>query len=361
MSLARSHLSALAAAPRPAGGENERVARDYCARVLRDAGFEVAERPFSYSTFPGRWGTPIAGVFAALLFAAAGLEGWRDDAGAALEMLLAGAVLLGAFGYSLGRWGVLGLPFARATSTNLGATRGAPSLWLVAHLDSKSQPIPIGVRAAAITSCVVLWLAAAALAVAQLTGALPQWLWLPVASLGVIAAIPVAATFVGASSPGALDNASGVVTVLRTAELLPRDVALGVVLTSAEELGLAGARAWARESTPSTAINIDGVDDARALRLIIGGHAPRALIATLTGARESGPSPWPTPERLIPGILMDGVAFADAGWQVVNISKGSWSTLSRIHTRRDDLARLDGAGAEEVATLLAGAITAGLR
>jgi hypothetical protein len=58
---------------------------------------------------------------------------------------------------------------------------------------------------------------------------------------------------------------------------------------------------------------------------------------------------------------MDGVALADAGWQVVNVSKGSWRTVSRIHTRRDDLAHLEGSGAEEVAALIAGAVTAGSR
>jgi len=57
---------------------------------------------------------------------------------------------------------------------------------------------------------------------------------------------------------------------------------------------------------------------------------------------------------------MDGVALSDAGWDVVNISKGSWRTVSRIHTPRDDLAHLEGSGAEEVATLLAGAIKASL-
>lgn len=329
--------------------------------MLQQAGFETHHCAFEYSTFPGRWGTPIAGVCAAVLFALAGLLGSGGNAKGALELLVGGGAVIAVVAWWLSRWGVLDLPFARMSGTNLNATRGAPTLWIVAHLDSKSQPIPIGVRAVAIIVSIVAWLAASALAIAQLTGALPPWLWLPIASFGFMAAIPLAATLVGTASPGALDNASGVVTALRTAELVPRDVPLGVLLTSAEELGLAGARAWGRTSKPETAINIDGVDDAGALRLIIGGRAPRALIAMLTGVRASGPSPWPTPERLLPGILMDGVALADAGWQVVNISKSSWSTLSRIHTRHDDLEHLNGGGVEEVATLLAGAITVGLR
>ena len=67
---------------------------------------------------------------------------------------------------------------------------------------------------------------------------------------------------------------------------------------------------------------------------------------------------WPTASRLPPGLLMDGVALADAGWEVVNVSKGSWRTVSRIHTPRDDAAHLEGSGVEEVAALLAKSIVA---
>jgi len=268
---------------------------------------------------------------------------------------------------------VVDLPFARARSSNLVATRGAPTLWLVAHLDSKSQPIPIVVRALAITASLVVFGVAVLVSVAQLVVPIPALAWVALAVVGVVVALPVMASVVSARSAGALDNASGVVTVLRTVEMLPRDLAIGVLLTSAEELGLAGARVWAREAAPASAINaplsvvnlaplsavniaplsalnIDGVDDSGDLRLIYSGRLPRALVARLG-------SGWPSPRRLVPGVLMDGVALADAGWEVINVSKGSWRTVSRIHTPSDDRAHLEGSGAEEVATMLAGAIT----
>ena len=311
----------------------------------------MTEHPFEYSAFPGRWGTPIAGVLAAVLFLASGHFGAHGNTRAALGVLIAGAVVLGLFAWWLGRWGVLDLPFARARGTNLIATRGAPEMWLVAHLDSKSQPIPIGVRAGAIIACIVLWIAATVLAIAQLFAPAPQALWYLSTALGLLAALPVIASIVGARSPGALDDASGVVTVLRAAELLPTHAALGVLLTSAEELGLAGARAWARAAPTASAINIDGIDDAGGLRLVYSGRKPRALLRLL-GER------WPAASRLPPGLLMDGVALADAGWQIVNVSKGSWRTVSRIHTPRDDLAHLHGSGVEEMAALLASSIVA---
>ena len=311
-------------------------------------------RAFDYSTFPGRWGTPIGGAIAALLFLAAGHLGAHFHPRAALALLITGAAAIGASAWWLGRRGVLDLQLGRLRGNNLSATRGEPTIWLVAHLDSKSQPVPIGVRAVAIIAAMILWAAAVSLAAAQLMRAPLEALWMPVTILGVLTAIPVVLTTVGANSPGALDDASGVATVLRAAQLLPREFALGVLLTSAEELGLAGARAWAREATPARAINVDGVDDRGELRLIFSGRKPRSLIAMLSRG-------WPSPTRLLPGVLMDGVALADAGWEVVNISKGSWRTVSRIHTPLDSLAQLEGSGAEEVATMIAGAIIASRR
>jgi hypothetical protein len=349
VSAARAHLTAIASAPRPAGAEAERKAREYCATVLRAIGCEVTEHPFVYSTFPGKWGTPIAGVLTAILFLVSGYLGAHGNARDALVVLVASAAVLGIFAWWLGRWGVLDLPFARASGSNLVATRGVPGIWLVAHLDSKSQPIPIGVRATAITACVALWLAATVLAIAQLFAAAPEKLWYPLTGLGLLAAIPVIASVVGGRSAGALDDASGVVTVLRMAELLPMHAAIGVLLTSAEELGLAGARAWAREAVAASAINIDGIDDVGGIHFVYSGRRPQALLDHLGEG-------CPAASRLPPGLLMDGVALADAGWQVVNVSKGSWRTVSRIHMSSDDLAHLEGSGIEQVAMLLAKAI-----
>src|SRR5678816_3539860 len=91
--------------------------------------------------------------------------------------------------------------------------------WIIAHLDSKSQPVPILVRAAGITLLGAVWLGAMVVALAQLIG--PgggSTVWNAVGVLAVLGAAPVIATTVGSRSPGALDNASGVATVLAAAE-----------------------------------------------------------------------------------------------------------------------------------------------
>jgi hypothetical protein len=352
---ARRHLAVLAASPRPAGGPAEGAARDYCARLLRDLGFSVREEPFEYSALPGRYATPLVGVCAAVALAWAAFLGWRGNPGGALAVLV-GVGLPVALGAAwLGTRGVLALPWGRARGVNLTAERGAPLVWLVAHLDSKSQPVPIGVRALGITLTVVAWLAAATLALVELAGASMATVWPWLGAGGVLAAIPVAASTVGARSPGALDNASGVTAVLLVVAELPRDWGVGVVLTSAEELGLAGARAWLRGRAAARAVNFDGLDDAGEVQLVWTGRRPVRLLSTLlaaaarTGVRARA-------ARLLPGILVDGVAFADAGWEVVTASKGTTRTVGRIHTFRDDLTAVDGRGVAEVASLVASAL-----
>lgn len=59
--------------------------------------------------------------------------------------------------------------------------------------------------------------------------------------------------------------------------------------------------------------------------------------------------------RLLPGVLVDGVAFADAGWEAITLSRGTLSTLRRIHTARDDLRAMRGDGIPEAALVMAAA------
>jgi hypothetical protein len=355
---ARRHLEALATAPRPAGGREEARARAYCAEVLSAAGFAVAEEPFSYSELPGRAATPLLGIVSALMLATAGYLGWRGEPGAALVTLLAGAVALGAAAAWVTRSGVLTLPWLRHQSANLVASRGNPSVWLVAHLDSKSQPVAILVRALGVIGILLSALSAATIAALQAAGGDVQWLWPWITGVGVLASLPVAASVVQSRSPGALDDASGVSTVLMVAQSLPQQLALGVVLTSAEELGLAGARVWVGGRGAVHAINVDGVDDEGALRLTWTRRRPVPLLDLLRLRAEEAGIPVRI-GRLIPGALLDGVALADAGWHVVTVSRGTLGTVARIHTPGDSLDHLTGEGIAVTASIIQAAIAAG--
>ena len=353
--LAAAHLRTLAREPRPTGSHAAGDARRYCAGVLSSLGFANTELPFQYSAAVGEFGTPAAGVAALVFVSGARAAALGNRPAAAVVLLVGGALLLALAGSWAARRGVLALAARRRSGVNLEARRPgvAPVVWLVAHIDSKSQPISLVVRAAGIVVLTLAWIAALVLAVAEATrGSLASdaWLWVLVAA--VIGAVPVIASTVGRRSPGAIDNASGVATVLAAAAMSTH-LPIGVLITDAEELGLAGARAWCAAAAEARApvINCDGIDDSGTLALM--WTRPRAALleqAVRDAARMAREPLRVIP--LIPGVLVDGLAFSDAGWQVVTLSRGSAGTLRRIHTRRDDLAHVRGTGVAATARVL---------
>jgi len=120
-----AHLAVLARAPRAAGSAAEHEARDYCARVLRDAGFDVALEPFEYSQLPGRYGTPIGGAIAGITVAATSWLGIIGSPAFFVALVcLAGLAILGMWSWHMLGDGVLMLPWRRASAVNLVATRG---------------------------------------------------------------------------------------------------------------------------------------------------------------------------------------------------------------------------------------------
>jgi hypothetical protein len=262
-------------------------------------------------------------------------------------VLLGGAAIIGAGAAWLMRSGVLR---GRTPGVNLEATRGAPSIWLVAHLDSKSQPVSILVRAAAIVGSGTIWVAMAVAAIMQA----PISVWLVLTAAAVICGIPVVLSTVGAESPGALDNATGVATVLLAAERISPALPIGVLLTSAEELGLAGARSWVHDrlrtgADKETVINCDTIDDHGYLTLMHSHGRPERLIGAFEQRAVRA-------RRVLPGILVDSVAFAEAGWDAVTLSRGTMATLARVHRRTDAPGALTGAGVAEAAAIVAHAV-----
>jgi hypothetical protein len=349
---AKTLLDQLSERPRFAGSPEEANARDTCRDELERAGFACAELPFEYSQWPGRWGPPVAAAFQAATIVVVARTAIHQGPLAAL--VIGGALLTAltlASGDAKRRW-TAQFPFQRARSVNLEARRGNPEVWLVAHIDSKSQTVPMLFR---ILSSVVLGVITALsllfLLLSLVWTSPPQVTWHGLAIAAVVGALPSMLCFVRNDSPGAVDNASGVAAVLIASESAPsRD--LGVLITSGEELGLAGARDWAaRAGKGALVINCDTVDDAGGWRCMYTGLKP----GRITAAAETiaGPLGFElTVARLIPGILADSMAFADRGIESVTISRGTLSTLARIHTRRDTSNALAGSGVADAGALL---------
>lgn len=341
-------LRDLAAAPRPTGSDAIAAARVRVARELTALGFQVRERPFEYSGFPGHFATPLLGATMLLLVGAAGHLGSRGDRWLPLVITFAGGFVAKYAAEWVARRGVLVMPLLRSLGVNLQATRpdrGEPSVWLAAHVDTKAQPVPTLIRVAGLVLCAIGYNTTMVLAVIAAFGRSPHLFWWAAAALVTLAgAIPVVMSVVTSRSPGALDNASGVATVVEAARALG-DTNVGVLITDAEELGLAGARAWARETRAGAIVlNCDGVDDVGEAQVILGRN-PGAIAAALPAGTRT--------RTRVPGVMTDAIAFADAGLASVTFMRGEWASLARVHSRTDDLAHLDGTGIAEVAGLMA--------
>jgi hypothetical protein len=287
----------------------------------------------------------------------------HSGAGLAALALFIGLTVTGGVGAWLTRRGTIAFPWLRSSSSNLIATRGSPRVWLAAHSDSKSQTIPMLARIGAV---VVMFGAAALLGVTLLVA------WLSgmgnsepvvvsrlvevIAIVTALAAIPFVFCLTGNRSDGAVDNASGVVSILLAVRDLSEQTDVGVIVTSAEEFGLAGARAHVESrGNPAIVLNCDTIDDVGSfLCMTHGRNRGSAAAAVNKAAARLG---LPVSVRgTIPGILADGIAFADAGWDAVTVSRGNLSTLARVHTSGDTRERLDGSGIAQAARLLAATI-----
>ncbi len=341
------------ARPRLAGTD----AADDTARRVRDRleelGFQVRALPFEYSAWPGIHGLPVLGIAVVVTAAAAFLSLSAGRPGTAVVVLLALAL---AVTWALARLpaAIRRFPLARRTGANLLATRtedDRPPVLLVAHLDSKSQGLPTLVRTLAGSAAALGWLGLTAGSAFAWLAAVPAPGAGVGAGLAIVGGLALAVARTGNRSPGALDNATGLVALLTLAGML-RDVPVAALVTDAEELGLVGARAAVgRVGNVVGVVNLDGLDDRGRLRVVYGrglagGRRPDSLLTALYRAAEQE-SVDVSIGRLPLGLLTDHMPFARAGVPAVTVLRGSLRSLARVHTPGDRADRLDGTGLAE--------------
>jgi len=324
---------------------------------LENAGFTCRETTFEYSQWPGKWGPPVAAgaQLVTILVVARMARNGDPMTGFAFGTIL--LIALALVSRNARRTWTSVFPFLRTAGVNLEGSRGTPTVWLVAHNDTKSQTVPMLYRIASVVLLNLLTGAAFGMALAQAAGATTvRSYWLLLSLLAGLAALPSLMCIVRNDSPGAVDNASGVAAVLLAAEQLAPHQSVGVLISSAEELGLAGAREWAKGlAAGARVINCDTVDDPGTWLCMYTGARPGLASLTETIARRSGLNL--RVRRLLPGILADSVVFSDRGLESVTISRGSLATLARIHTRRDNSAALTGSSIGTAAALMAALTT----
>ena len=210
-----------------------------------------------------------------------------------------------------------------------------PPVWLVAHYDSKGQPISMAMRLIGFGTLVVGVLA-------LLIALIPALVMLAAALL------IVSQNRVTDHSPGALDNATGLVTIFMTLDQLPREANVGVMFPDAEEYGLVGARALAADHvarfTDAAVVNLDSLDDAGRVTAFL--HRAGGLGAGVAEALHARRWRW------LP-VIVDGIALAPATRECVTIMKGNWSTMRIVHRLSDTTGRVRLDGAALVAAGLA--------
>jgi len=340
-------LLAELAAPRLTGSPRHARTREALRAELERRGYVVLEHAFPVR-LPGR----LAGAryaAGALLWASAsaalarGVPALGGVSVALAALLVLGVALLGrrARPESLVGVNLIGVrPRARVT------------VWVAAHYDSKGQPLSMLWRLAGAVTAVVGTVTLGVVVAAWVSGvrwSRPTELFLLVP--GVVGGLALLQNRATNSSPGAVDNASALVTALAVLDRLPATAAVGVLFPDAEEYGLLGARALARERANLFAgtalLNLDGIDDRGPTLCVVhrGGPLVDAVAAAL-GARR---------RRWMP-VVVDGSAFAPVTRECATIMRGDWRTAAVVHTARDTVDRLTLSGCDRVATGLAQAL-----
>lgn len=235
------------------------------------------------------------------------------------------------------------------------AGRPPPTIWLVAHYDSKGQPISMATRLIAVGLSLLGGVGLLAHAAVLLFAADPPLTHTVfVVAPALIGGVLLSMNQVTDGSPGAVDNATALIAVAMILDRLPPRDDVGVLFPDAEELGLVGARALVEERggllTGSAVVNFDGLDDrGQAIALV---HRAGPLTRALGEQLGATAAPW------LP-VLVDGIELAAAARECVTIMKGGWATTRIVHTPRDTPDRLTLAGAREVAEGVARALDQG--
>jgi hypothetical protein len=233
-----------------------------------------------------------------------------------------------------------------------GRAVGLPHLYLVSHLDSKSQRLPILIR----IFLFVVFLPAVALfalsAIAQSVSPNLQGSTLLLGAISLLSGLPLLLLDVQNESPGAIDNASGTGLLLHLAEVLAArpdllsKIRLTVLVTSAEEMATIGALYHVkrharslREETP-VVLNFDGIGvDGRLYMAGRGG----ALAARLH--RAAAEQKIPLADFSLTGVLFDHLPFAAHGLDAATLLAIGGASR-HVHTAGDSADKLNPRGFE---------------
>lgn len=348
------------ARPRLVGtAEHDRVADELAAR-LEQWGYQVEREPFEFSTALNAllaWTLFVNAVALAAIIVLRSL--WPQLSGIGAVINLVFLILAAVIGRSISNYAVATPDAAwrerlayrlgkRYAADNLVATlpetnQPRRTLYLVAHYDSKSQRWPLVMRIALFMLLIPGTLLAIGAALLSHSSTL-----IDVIGLGAaVASIMLVLLGTGNASPGAIDNASGVGTVLHLAEILAartdwrERLRVVVLLPSAEEIGLMGTTAYVKrhaaqlQQEKALILNFDGVGVDGELQRV--GAASSELATLIQAAAQDNATPIAR-FRFI-GALFDHIPFAQYGLDAVSLIAVGRASRS-IHTPHDTIDQL---------------------
>ena len=358
------HITQLAF-PRLVGSSGEANAQDYTVQQFTGLGLAVSRESFSFTKFPAEVLPRIlCGLFVPVVLSVPWL-GERFPIPICLVCLLSLSIAM-FFTQWQKRFEGLYDVGRRHRSENIIATNGrkpndnTPALLFVAHYDSKSQVLPIAVRAVAYGIAIVgLIVLTIVMVIKVLTVVwLPDYItlvWLPdsivwsAAGVTTFCLVLLQINLTQNRSPGGFDNASGVGVMLEVARVVMargEKKPITFLAAGAEEYGMCGALRYVQKHADeydqknTYVINLDGLGVGNSVNVVTRYGIPPVRTANVLAElfRASGESLGiQVSERYLPiGVGLDSIPIASHGFETVTLTAGNVGRVAlKIHSKQD--------------------------
>jgi len=358
------HITQLAF-PRLVGSAGEAKAQDYIVQQFSELGLDVSREPFTFTKFPAEvLPRLLCGLFVPILLSVPWL-GERFPIPICLLCLFSLFVAL-LFNQWQKRFEGLYDVGRRHHSENIVATDGrkpndnTSALLFVAHYDSKSQVLPIAVRAVAyfiaivgLTALTTIMVINVAILVWFPDHIILGWLSDPiiwgVAGTTALCLLLLQINFTQNRSPGGFDNASGVGVMLEVARVLMargEKKSITFLAAGAEEYGMCGALRYVQahadeyDQENTYVINLDGLGVGNGVNMVTRYGIPPVRTADVLADRfqASGESLGiQVSECHLPiGVGLDSIPIANHGFETVTLTAGDVGRVAlKVHSKQD--------------------------
>jgi hypothetical protein len=340
------------AIPRISGEKGEREVKEKIVKRMKELGFDVVVEDFYFSKFPAEIFQRCVLIF---FWALSILTILFFRSSLLIKFLFYLLIFLSLC--FLTRWSekieIVYNIFKKGRSANILAfPKGnkEKKVLFLAHYDSKSQFLPLPLR------IFFFFLFFLSTLIIPSSGGF----WKSVLLIQTISLAFLLLNFTSNSSKGAIDNASGVLSLLILAEKIKNEE-VAFLFTGAEEMGLCGAIEFLKKHQKElpenvVVINIDGIGNGNSLIITTKFGVPpkrtsKYVYKTLKGIAEK--RGLKTKEGWLPfGAALDHIPFAVKGYESLTLHLSSSKDSFFVHTRLDTPEKVNIERVQEVSNIL---------